>query len=207
MHVEVEGYVHHLHQMDIPALAIPDWNQWRVRRSTLKQHASMRTIITTPTVVGQVTSTSGYGNDEHPSVTRESAFVAWWRQYAPDRTDIDTIYQESLQHRLQNRVVEVQGKIQSLAGTDNLDQETVKVAIEFAACIPYTDEVPEISATPRGEIYFEWVEKGILAVSVCPPPDHKIVFAGRFGNDSFSGSGPWSGTLPRVLKCELKFLA
>ena len=142
------------------------------------------------------------------------------QEFIPWKPDLGTssIPEPIERHRQQTRAVEIQGKIRLLldsAGKENWDGDgarpvaasTVDVATQLASLLPYTEEVPEVSATAHGEVYLEWVENGILAVAVCPPPDHEIVFSGRLDDESFKGTMPWSGTVPRLLVCGLGAIA
>ena len=88
-------------------------------------------------------------------------------------------------------------------GAAAVDPRTIEIAKELVAVFPKMDALPDVSATPFGEVYFEWVlaRDRMLTLSVGPPSNHEIVFAAMFGTERTSGRQHWSGTLPRSLEC------
>ena len=119
------------------------------------------------------------------------------------------------ERRLVNRqVVDLQKEIDVIAieasepnwdheGAAAVDPDTIAVTKELVALFPKMDALPDVSATPHGEVYFDWApaRDRLLALSVGPPANHEIVFAAMFGNERVSGRQHWSGTLPRFLEC------
>lgn len=94
------------------------------------------------------------------------------------------------------------------AGEENWDgenalpilPETVKIAEDVVDLFPSSGFLPEVSATPHGEIDFDWViSKDImLTVSVCPAG--KIAYSGIF---NIQGSEEWNDQLPSDVVCWL----
>ena len=85
---------------------------------------------------------------------------------------------------------------------DPLAESTVKVACEVAELFPRI--VPtDISATPHGEVDFDWVvdRETMLTVSVGPPTKHEIAYAAIFNGGRVSGQELWVGSLPRMILC------
>lgn len=86
---------------------------------------------------------------------------------------------------------------------DPVDPKTAEVAAELVALFPATDTTPDVSASPRGEIDFDWSISGdvTLIVSVCRPPRHDIVFVAIVEGAEVRGREPWEGTLPKLVNC------
>ena len=78
--------------------------------------------------------------------------------------------------------------------------KSVKIAEDIIDLFPSSNFLPEVSATPHGEIDFDWViSKDImLTVSVCPTG--KIAYSGIF---HIQGSEEWSNQLPSDVVCWL----
>ena len=108
-------------------------------------------------------------------------------------------------------------EVQSLldhAGTDNWDGEgaaalspkIVAIAVELAGTFPAGIDRPMISATPHGEIDFDWslCRDIMLTVSVGPCGD--IAFAGLFNETELNGKELWEGELPHFVMCCFKRL-
>lgn len=122
-------------------------------------------------------------------------------------------FSQKMQHR--NRIDEITSKVRSLipdAGRENwdgegakaLDQSVVDLAVKLVKLFPDTVvEMPEVSATPHGEVYFDWVvsRDKMLALSVGRSPKHEVVFAGLLHGERVSGRQEWSGTFPCFLGC------
>ena len=81
-----------------------------------------------------------------------------------------------------------------------LSPKTVAIAQELASLFPDGLEKPEVSASPQGDVDFDWAtsENEFLTVGVCPPDE--IVFAALFKEARLSGSEPWQGKLPRFVQ-------
>ena len=80
---------------------------------------------------------------------------------------------------------------------------TVSIAIELASLFPNVKQLPEVSASPHGEIDFDWAVRGdiMLTISVCRPPKHDIVFVATIGEAEVRGREPWKNTLPQLVGC------
>lgn len=191
--------LHQLHKVvHAPEISVEGLREWFVQYPSQHEGGSVFTITPCP---GRPVN----------------VFWGWPSQLLErlEHFDHRSVARADIVHRQETRAIDIQGKIRSLrksktreSGEVAVAESTFDVAIQVAAHLPYVDESPEVSTTPRGEVYFDWVSsKGILAISVCPPPDHAVVFAGRIGDERFSGRMPWSGTLPRLLECGLKALS
>ena len=94
------------------------------------------------------------------------------------------------------------------AGEENWDgenalpilPETVEIAEGVVDLFPSSGFLPEVSATPHGEIDFDWVisRDVMLTVSVCPAG--RIAYSGIF---NIQGSEQWSDQLPSDVVCWL----
>ena len=83
-------------------------------------------------------------------------------------------------------------------GADALAPETVGHAKELVDTFPQVVSRipdPDVSATPQGEIDFEWVlsKNVMLTIGVCPSGE--IAFANACNGTRLSGKGPWAGSL------------
>lgn len=74
-------------------------------------------------------------------------------------------------------------------GADPIQKETIIVARDFADRFLRGFQGPDVSASPHGAVEFDWTVESdrMFTISVGPPPDHEIVFAGLFGGEQLSG--------------------
>ena len=88
-------------------------------------------------------------------------------------------------------------------GAVPLEAGTVAVARELVGCFPPLKVTPEVLASPRGEIDFDWdIDRRVsLIVCVCGPPRHDIVFLATNGGAEVRGREPWEGELPQLVRC------
>lgn len=104
------------------------------------------------------------------------------------------------------------GRIPVSCGEPNWDGEdaqavalrTVEIAKSVLAKLPAYALAPEfdpdVSATPRGEVDFDWVTPGNAMFTISIGPADRIVFACTFSDEErVSGSGPWNGELPAYI--------
>ena len=95
------------------------------------------------------------------------------------------------------------------AGTDDWDGEgalalapnTVEIAQKLVDSFPIEVDVPDIAATPHGEVDFDWIVDRDLMLTVSVGPSSEIAFAGLFHGARVDGSEPWKGTLPHFVHC------
>ena len=111
-----------------------------------------------------------------------------------------------------DRDVQLQRKILDLlerAGKENWDgegaraisEETANIAQKIVIEFPSGIEEPDISASPRGDIDFDWVAKEDVMLTISVVSSGKIVFALMLGDLHLSGTEPWKGNLPEFLDC------
>ena len=69
---------------------------------------------------------------------------------------------------------------------------TAQLAKKLVNLFPEFIEPPDVSASPHGEIDFEWFvsKDAMLTVSVCP--SEEIAFAGLFNGSEIHGEEPWN---------------
>ena len=81
--------------------------------------------------------------------------------------------------------------------------ETAQIAKKLVRFFPILSEVPDVSASPHGEIDFDWAidRRTMLTIGVCEPPDHDILFVANIGKSEFRGKEPWENELPQLAKC------
>lgn len=87
-----------------------------------------------------------------------------------------------------------------------LDRGTVGFAQRLADQLPAYVPVPDIAATPHGEVDFDWVLDNDLMLTVSVGPSGEIAFAGYFRGAKLNGEEPWTGILPGFVKCCLERL-
>lgn len=87
-------------------------------------------------------------------------------------------------------------------GAQALDEDTVLTARKVVDELPNYAGRPDVSATPHGEVDFDWVIKQDLMLTVSVGPGGKeIAYAGLFNGGRLSGCDPWTGKLPRFVRC------
>ncbi len=121
---------------------------------------------------------------------------------------IDEKKEDQLSFTQRYEVKESVRKLLKIAGEENWDREdalpilpeNVEIAQSVVDLFPSSDFLPEVSATPHGEIDFDWIiSKNImLTLSVCPTG--RIAYSGIF---TIEGSEKWNGQLPSDVVCWL----
>lgn len=104
-------------------------------------------------------------------------------------------------------------KILEHAGEPNRDGEdaravaprTVEIAKAVLAklpeCVLASELDPDVSATPQGEVDFDWVTPCNAMLTVGIGPDGDIAFAGTFTDDEqVRGRAPWNGAIPAYVE-------
>lgn len=119
--------------------------------------------------------------------------------YASDALPID------IQVYLKN---EISGLLEE-AGVENWDgegalalqEDTVLTARNVVDDLPNYAGKPDVSATPHGEVDFDWVINRNLMLTVSIGPGGKeIAFAGLFYGARLSGRDLWTGKLPQFVR-------
>ena len=121
------------------------------------------------------------------------------------------IHQATLQRDIRERLLRKIEEIKRQASGPNWDGEgavpleadTVAVARKLVSYFPSLEVEPDVLASPRGEIDFDWdIDRRIsLIVCVCGPPDHDIVFLATNGGAEVRGREPWTDELPQLVRC------
>jgi len=90
---------------------------------------------------------------------------------------------------------------------DPVSKEALESALESVDSLPRGVRDPEIDATPRGEINFDWISgrNAMLSLGFCP--DGSLAWSARFEDYNCRGSATWrGGRLPSPLEgCLEKF--
>jgi hypothetical protein len=102
---------------------------------------------------------------------------------------IDKKFEDSLEHYLGPRLEQVLFPLADImSGTENDEApvtiEAVSAAIDFAAQLPLTAKLPEVSADPDGEVSFDWTSASGNMFSVSISGSGALSYAGWFGEDS-----------------------
>lgn len=96
------------------------------------------------------------------------------------------------------------------AGVDNWDgegalallEDTVETARKIVDELPNYAGRPDVSATPHGEVDFDWViDKDLMFTVSVGPGGKEIAFAGLFYGARLSGRDSWTGKLPQFVRC------
>ena len=82
---------------------------------------------------------------------------------------------------------------------------TVEIAKSVLAALPEyvlaSELDPDVSATPQGEVDFDWVTPCNAMLTVGIGPDGEIAFAGTFTDDEqVRGRMPWNGAIPAYVE-------
>ena len=104
-------------------------------------------------------------------------------------------------------------EIPESAGADDWDGEgaravaprTVEIAksvlAELPAYVLAPELDPDVSATPQGEVDFDWVTPDNAMLTVGVGPDGDIAFAGAFADgEQVRGRAPWNGAIPAYIE-------
>lgn len=92
-------------------------------------------------------------------------------------------------------------------GATALDEDTVLTARMVVDELPNYAGRPDVSATPHGEVDFDWVvDKDLMLTVSVGPGGKEIAFAGLFYGDRVSGRGWWTEKLPKFVHCCFKRL-
>jgi hypothetical protein len=81
-----------------------------------------------------------------------------------------------------------------------VSQETVVSALAFIRTIPLDLPLPELSATPGGEITFEWAQTSRRIVTVAVAGTGELHYAGLNGTKKSFGSYPLNGVFEPELR-------
>ncbi|MDB0529749.1 hypothetical protein LBW56_24065 [Ralstonia solanacearum] len=79
-----------------------------------------------------------------------------------------------------------------------LSEVTLSTAMDFAIALPTDVAQPEVSVDPDGEVAFDWIdENNMLSVSI--GPEGGITYAGKFREESVSGTTHFRESIPNPL--------
>ena len=101
-----------------------------------------------------------------------------------------------------------------IAGEDNwdgegaqaLDPETAKIANEMAAQLPAGIGEPDVTATPQGEVDFDWIVSSTNMMTISACPTQEVAFAAMFENARARDRIGWDGRFPVLLSACLDML-
>ena len=120
-------------------------------------------------------------------------YTAWMRLFVVER--------ENLKQAIQDLLDEAGDEDWDGEGALPLRQETVDAAIRFVDLVPGDIPDPDVTATPQGEVDFDWTINRQLMLTVSIGADHEITFAGLFDGARLNGQEPWTGTMPGFVTC------
>lgn len=87
-------------------------------------------------------------------------------------------------------------------GAEAPSAATVAAATTLADDLPLGIPMPDICATPKGEIDLTWfVSGGTVSLSIGPDGSDIVLTATLDDGREYSGCEPWKGTLPATMKC------
>ena len=158
-----------------------------------------------------VSQTLEPGIGEHPANQRKVILYGGWGPTSEGRWPSFPEHQEALRNDIIQHLVRTIEKISKQASKANWDSEdalpvapeTAIVAKNLVRVLPAFSRVPDVSASPDGDIEFDWaIERHVmLTVSVCGPPEHDILFVANMEKSEFRGKEPWENKLPQLVKC------
>lgn len=104
------------------------------------------------------------------------------------------------------------GKLLEKAREENWDGEgavalsprTVEIAQQLIDKFPSYIAEPDVSASPHGEIDFDWANSQNAMLTVSVEPSEKIAFAFLSGNTRVRGSEEWKRVLPKFMECAFR---
>ncbi len=115
-------------------------------------------------------------------------------------------------HAMRKSLRRMLDEIPESAGADDWDGEgaravaprTVEIAksvlAELPAYVLAPELDPDVSATPQGEVDFDWAAPCDAMLTISVGPTGRIVFVCTLGDEErVSGSGPWNGELPAYI--------
>ena len=85
------------------------------------------------------------------------------------------------------------------AGSAAVRDEAVAGAKRFIDALPCLGVLPEVAATSRGELRFDWAPSSSCTLGVTVGISQRIAFSGLFADTLVSGKEPWEGDLPPLL--------
>lgn len=114
-------------------------------------------------------------------------------------------YHDAVRRRLKNEI----RLLLKDAGVENWDGEgalalssdTVDIAQRLVDSFPNDIGIPEVTATPQGEVDFDWDVDDETMLTVSVGPSNEIAFTGLFQNARLRGSEPWANVLPEFVNC------
>ena len=106
-------------------------------------------------------------------------------------------------------------KLLRTAGLDNWDGEgalavseaAVNVALVLADKLPDDIDDPDVSATPHGEVDFDWMEGRCAMLTISIDSDGTLAWAALFDEYRSRGTARWTGELACPVECCLRHLA
>lgn len=110
--------------------------------------------------------------------------------------------QESLKTEIDNLFESTRFDNWDEQGSDALHEDTIATAKRLVEELPDYAGEPDVSATPHGEVDFDWIVDRSLMLTVSVGPKGKeIAFAGLFHGARLDGREQWTGTLPQFVCC------
>lgn len=83
-----------------------------------------------------------------------------------------------------------------------VDENTVLTAKKMVDDLPDDAGKPDVTATPHGEVDFDWVvDRDLMLTVSVGPGGNEIAFAGLFRGARLNGREQWTGTLPKFICC------
>jgi len=130
-----------------------------------------------------------------PSLEDSPAAMTWQAQGASEAasqlaTHLGEVLENYSGPRLQLLIPEILALVRG-SEVESSDSEQAPVtpatatqALRLAVLLPKSQQIPEISADPDGEISFDWVGNSGMMFSVSIDATGRLAYAGRFGERS-----------------------
>ncbi len=115
---------------------------------------------------------------------------------------------EALQHEVRDLLEHAGEDDWDGEGAQALSPETVAIAEKLANLFPAGIDRPTISATPHGEVDFDWCLSRDIMLTVSVGASGDVAFAGLFNEAEWAGKESWRDDRPhlRLVMCCLNYL-
>ena len=149
-------------------------------------------------------------NEDEPAPVGEASAIVVARPSLPRARAYGSsmaITGPAIRHsRLQRKILDLYKRVRrgnwDGEGAHAVSEETINIAQTIVTEFPSDIGDPDISASPRGDIDFDWVAKDDVMLTISVVSSGKIVFALMLGDFHSSGTKEsWEGTLPDFFDC------
>ncbi len=113
-----------------------------------------------------------------------------------EATELSYAARESLKQEVSDLLESAGAEDWDGEGAFPLSPETATTAQRLIDAFPTYARIPDVAATPHGEVDFDWVIDKDLMLTISVVPAGQIAFAGLLGDARLNGQEAWTGVLP-----------